>query len=327
MKKTERIVGDVVIDLLRKYPSQSSKHLAEILMSELPGHYQSLDSARCAVRYYRGAKGVHSRACMDPEGLVERISIPEADVETYEPYILGPDAYPVVAGGDAHVPFHDRDALEIFIERAVKIGAKTVVLAGDWLDFYGISSFLRDPRKRNIVEEIELFKEILGIIAKALPNSKIIYKLGNHEERYDAYILRNAPELYRLDAVHLHNVLGLAAMGIECVSEKRIVKAGHLNIIHGHEYRFAISNPVSPARGLFLKAGANAICWHFHKKSEHSTRNMNGKRTGTWSAGCLCGLTPQYAPLNDWGHGFAEIYQDDDYFKVDNKGIINYRIV
>ena len=27
------------------------------------------------------------------------------------------------------------------------------------------------------------------------------------------------------------------------------------------------------------------------------------------------------------GHGFAEIYQDDDYFKVDNKGIINYRIV
>ena len=324
---TKKASGIVVQEYLKKYPSLSSKRLAHVIVEEVPGHFRDEEHARGIIRYYRGASGSADRAKLAPTDYLPRIVVPDPDVEDYTPYFLDDSAYPIIAGGDAHIPYHDQDALEIFIERAVTMNAKTVLLMGDWIDFYGISRFLRDPRKRSIKEEIDIFKEILAIIREAVPKAKIVYKMGNHEERYDAYILRNAPELYRLQSCHLDSVLGVKELGIEMVGDKRIIKAGHLNLIHGHEYTFAISNPVSPARGLYLRAGANAICWHFHKKSEHSTRNMNGKRTGTWSAGCLCGLTPQYMPLNDWGHGFAEIYQDDDYFKVDNKGIINYRIV
>jgi hypothetical protein len=48
-----------------------------------------------------------------------------------------------------------------------------------------------------------------------------------------------------------------------------------------------------------------------------------------WSIGCLCGLHPEYAPLNKWVHGFAIVHgeSEDGYFEVENKRIVEGRIV
>lgn len=319
--------GEIVKEYLRKYPSIGSRKIADLIMQEVPGLFDSFDHARSIIRYYRGAMGDTARKRILPESYIPRVSVPPGEPENYEPYILSPDAYPMIVGADAHIPYHDQDALEIFIERARDLKAKTVLLLGDWIDFYLLSVFVKDPRARDVAGEIALFRDILTVIRRAVPKAKIIYKYGNHDERFDDYIKRNAPALFSLERVHLDSVLELSDLGVEIVQDKRVIRAGHLNLIHGHEYRFAISNPVNPARGLYLRAKKSALCGHFHQSSVHAEQDIAGKITNCWSVGCLCGLHPQYMPLNKWTHGFAEITMEDDYYNVRNRQIINYRLL
>jgi len=205
--------------------------------------------------------------------------------------------------------------------------ASTVILCGDWIDFYGLSRFVKDPRKRSVKDEIEELHEILAIIRNALPGARIIYKLGNHEERLDNYLMVNAPALYGMAEIELESLLKLSELGIEVVKDKRIIKIGHLAIIHGHEYIYSISNPVNPARGLFNRAKKSAICFHHHQTSEHTEPTISGDIITTWSGGCLCGLNPEYMPLNKWNLGFVEIYDDAGFYRVNNRRIVNYKLL
>lgn len=319
--------GEIVKEYLRKFQSVSSKKLAETIISDIPGLFSCYESARSAIRYYRGASGERNRKRMGKENIIPKIQVPPGEPENYEPYILPADAYPIIVGSDAHIPYHDQDALEIFIERARAMKAKTILLLGDWLDFYLLSVFVKDPRARDVAGEIATFRAILTVMRRAVPKARIIYKYGNHDERFDDYIKRNAPALFSLERVHLDSVLELSSLGVEIVQDKRVIRAGHLNLIHGHEYRFAISNPVNPARGLYLRAKKSALCGHFHQSSDHAEQDISGRIVNCWSVGCLCGLHPQYMPLNKWNHGFAEITMDDEYYNVRNRKIINYRLL
>ncbi len=162
---------------------------------------------------------------------------------------------------------------------------------------------------------------------RLIPKARIINKLGNHDERYELYLARNAPELVGLDAFELAVVLKLDSLGVELIGDKRPIRIGELNIIHGHEYSFPISNPVNPARGLFLRGKVYALCSHFHQKSEHSENNLEGKTITTWSTGCLCDLNPAYRPINNWSHGFAiaEVFSNGK-FQLHNHKISHGKI-
>jgi hypothetical protein len=104
--------------------------------------------------------------------------------------------------------------------------------------------------------------------------------------------------------------------------------AGKLPILHGHEWFGGFAPPVNPARGLFLKAKESCIIGHHHRSSEHSEKNLSGQVTTTWSTGCLCGLQPEYAPYNNYNHGFAHvIVSSDGNYQVKNIRIIDYKIV
>jgi hypothetical protein len=103
---------------------------------------------------------------------------------------------------------------------------------------------------------------------------------------------------------------------------------GNLNIAHGHEFPSGISSPVNIARGLYLRAKANAICGHHHKTSSHTETNINDEIVITYSVGCLCELHPLYMPINSWNHGLAliTVTKDGD-VDVQNKRIKDGRIV
>ncbi len=90
---------------------------------------------------------------------------------------------------------------------------------------------------------------------------------------------------------------------------------------------FNISNPVNPARGLYNRAKKIALYFHFHQTSEHNESAINGDIITTWSGGCMCDLHPEYLPLNKWNNGFVEIYNDDEFFNIRNRKIVNYRLV
>jgi len=152
----------------------------------------------------------------------------------------------------------------------------------------------------------------------------IVFKTGNHSERYEKFLIQKAPELFDIEVLAFENII--AVPGIEYVKNKRIIKAGKLNITHGHEFGESIFSPVNPARGLYLRAKASVIAGHHHQTSEHTEADMNGKVTGAWSIGCLCDLNPHYRPLNKWNHGFAVVDHDGDEFEVSNHKIINGKI-
>jgi predicted phosphodiesterase len=222
---------------------------------------------------------------------------------------------------DIHVPYHDRDSIMLAVERGAD--ADLVILNGDITDCYEVSHFQPDPRKCNFPEALHTTRELLKWIRSKFPKARIIYKEGNHEERLERYFTVRAPAVLGVEEFELKNLLKLFDLGIEWLGEKRPMRVGKLYVIHGHEFRCVFSNPVNPARGLFLRSKLSAMCGHFHQSSQHSEKDLSGKVVSTWSTGCLCDMRPEYMPLNNWGHGAAIV-------EIDAKGayeVENFRII
>lgn len=227
------------------------------------------------------------------------------------------------------MPYHSLSALTAAFNFAKKDNPDAILLNGDTLDFFGLSRFCKDPRKRHFAEELQSFKELIDVIKKTFPKAKLYLKLGNHEERYFHYLWMKAGELVGVKEFELENIIKSRANGITIIGDKRIIRANELNIIHGHEFASGVFSPVNVARGLYLRSKTHAIQGHNHQSSSHTEPNMNGKITTTWSTGCLCELHPEYMPINKWNHGFAMIDLDVNKkdFYVRNFSIVNGKTV
>jgi predicted phosphodiesterase len=256
--------------------------------------------------------------------MARRVALPEAIDRGTTPYVLGPPGWWLVLS-DIHLPFHDRVVLETAVAMARRRKVVGVLLNGDTLDSHELSRFDRTPDEPRYAEEIAVGRQFLEWLRSRFRNAEIVYKEGNHDERIYTFLCRRAPELFGL--LSLPELLHFEDFGIDHVGEKRVLHAGKLNIIHGHEYPGGGSG-VNPARGLFLKAKGNVLAGHFHQVSEHHEPDINGKPQGAWSVGCACGLTPRWLPLNKWCAGFAFVHFDaSGTFSVENKRIIAGKVV
>lgn len=167
-------------------------------------------------------------------------------------------------------------------------------------------------------------RALLDVFQKELPKAKIYFKMGNHEDRYEKYLIGKAPELLGCSEFRLDVLLKLGERRIEFITDKRMIKAGGLSIFHGHELN--INSIVNPARTLYLKAKVSALCGHLHRPSGHSVKRADGHIVGTWSTGHLGEESPLYAPFNDWQHGFAVIDLNGKEFEVNNYKIMKGKI-
>jgi hypothetical protein len=138
------------------------------------------------------------------------------------------------------------------------------------------------------------------------PKSQIVYKLGNHDERWDKYIWNNAPRLVGTKTAELHHALEFEKLGIKRVNDNMIL-AGELPMFHGHEMGKGISAPVNPARGAWMRGNHTAIIGHYHRTSAHAETDLMLNEMMAWSQGCLCDRRPDYARINKWNWGFAHI--------------------
>ena len=324
-------------DIIREYLDKGLKmpdgkplptaKLARLIFDENPLLFGSVEDARGRIRYVIGKKGdkfrkenarkeymVKEELPMNPYGL------PKSDETIYEPYTISGKRILVLS--DIHIPYHSISALTAAFNWAADKNIDTVLLNGDTIDSHQLSRFVRDPKKRHFGEELNAFKDFIQAIKDNFPKAQIIFKEGNHEERYNSFLYAKARELSGVEEFELQNIILSRARGVEYVAEKRVMKAGDLNIIHGHEFIGGTFSPVNIARGLFLKAKVSCIQGHNHQTSEHTETDMNGRITTTWSIGCLSELHPDYMPLNKWNHGFAFIeVEQDGSFQVQNKRI------
>lgn len=305
--------------LLKKFPNAHSKTIARILYKESPELYTDLEAARDAVRRLRGAHGEFNRAryrskeFFKPLGkLGDPFALPLGKTHFVDWKAVQFDGpMRVLILSDIHIPYQDKDALLLAIKWGKNNGINHVLLNGDTSDFFALSFWETDPRLRDFPEEIKVNREFLISLRNTFPRARIILKDGNHEERWMRYMRVKAPELLGIPEFEPPKVLGLASLGIDNpVGDMRPIRLGTLNVIHGHEYRFSISNPVNPARGLFLRAKAHSLCGHFHHSSYHPGKTVEDKMIGCWSTGCLCDMHPAFRPLNEWNHGFAYVEVD-----------------
>jgi predicted phosphodiesterase len=317
---------DLSIEYRKKYGMKMpTLTLARIMYKENIELFKSVDSARSSLRRLEGKVGNAEKKYLSNKDFImneERPKnpwkLPESDEAKYEPFILNAKKLAVLS--DIHVPYHSMSALECALDKIYEEKPDAILLNGDTVDFYGLSRFQKDPRKRSVAHELQALNEFLDILKQF--EAKIIYKLGNHDERYDHYLQHKAPELLGISDFEFKNLLKAGERKMDVVGEKRIIKANKLNIIHGHEYP-SVFSPVNIARGLYMKGKVSAMQGHNHQTSEHTETDMNGEIVTTWSLGCLCELNPAYMPLNRWGHGMAIVDLSDN--KKDFE-VRNYRI-
>ncbi len=321
--------GDAVCAYLERYPHQPTRTIARLLFNENPGLFPTLESCRKRIVNYRTRPDLAQGRFIRPNGKPSDSCIPvPPPLEDGVPWRIVPINFKrAINISDLHIPFHDPKAIQLAIAHGKQLAVDCVILGGDLVDFYACSSWERDPRLRDLCAELQLAERFIEVLRDTFPKAQIILQEGNHEERLPRYAWRNVPELAALPELTLRELLHLDDYGVQLVDGKKPMLAGpHLHILHGHEFGGFMTNPVNPARGLFLRAKVNAICGHFHQTSSHTEPGL-GHPVSTWSQGCLCNLHPRYRPINKWNHGFSIIELYRQTWSVTNKKIIRNEVV
>ena len=339
MANPKNLIGITVNEALIRFPDLPSATLAKKLFSDFPELFMSIENTRSVIRYYRGQIGSKNRkqthmgekpqaaSFANAMGIPNPFYLPETDEVEWEPYIIPPSVTRLLILSDVHIPYHNIEAVTLALQYGKEKNANGIMLNGDILDFYGLSTFEKDPRKRRFSAELEMGREFLKILRKEFDGVPIYYKLGNHEERYERYLRIKAPELLDVAEFRMDVLLKFGEIGVELIDDKRIIKFGNLNIMHGHEFGKSVFSPVNPARGLYMRGKENCIAGHNHQTSSHVEPSMNGHVVNTWATGCLCELHPSYMPINKWNLGFAYAEREQDNgFTVHNHTIIKGKI-
>lgn len=332
MPKELSASGKIVLDYLQKFPNTPNHTLAKTIYDKIENklHFTSAEAIRNLIRYYRGAHGnklrkdLRNKSNVKPLNFGNNYGLMEGLDEGVTPFKIPLKYNRQLVISDVHVPFHNLPAVKAAIRKGEEKEINCLILDGDILDFYMISRFEKNPLSRGLKGELEDARVLLRNLRRIFPDAYIVYKEGNHEERWEAYLKTHAPMLLDIEEFKIEKVLRLADEGIIYVKDKRIMQCGKVTFVHGHELPHGISAPVNPARGLFLRCKENAIAGHNHRTSEHTERTLGGKQIKTWSIGCLCNLNPKYMPINAWNHGFGynEVESNGD-FRFTNYTIIN----
>lgn len=305
--------------------------LARIMYKENSLSFTTLDAARSTLRKIEGkvSSALSPKIVTHPapERPKNPYKLPESDETEFIPYdIKGHKRIAIFS--DIHVPYHSIDCITAAMDFCKKEKPDALLLNGDTIDCHRLSRYTKDPKKRNFALELDTFKELFNVFEKHL-KCKIYFKLGNHEVRYENFLMEKASELIGIEEFAFENIIKARARGIEIIKDKQPMKLNSLWGLHGHEYVGGISAPVNPARGLFNKAKVSTFQGHNHQTSEHTEPTLTGKMVTTWSLGCMSELHPAYMPLNKWNHGFGIVDLDSngEDFEFRNKRIFRGKIV
>lgn len=310
--------------LCEKYPDAPSLTLAKRLAKELG---VSQEVARSAVRRLRGNNGTKSKATAQfarPNGKAgqKRPQMPKSKAEAWTPFELD-NSQNIGVISDLHIPWHSELAVEAAVVHLQKQKIDTLLINGDYGDWYGMSRFVKHPKEKDEVGELYAQREGIAWLRECFPKARIVFKAGNHDERWDLNAYESHSRLALEDEMSLGHWLHFDKYGVEYVTDQRPVLAGKLAIFHGHELgKSGIANPVNPARGAFLRAQDTVLVGHSHQTSSHADTTWRRKEVMVWSTGCLCSLTPRYARCNKWNWGFCQV-------RVHAEGefdVSNYRI-
>lgn len=323
--------GKIAQEMLLKFPKTSKSALAEMLVENYPTLFSDKEVARTLLRSYTmpssKKKNKIDRGGEDSfEAIMDRYSSKSNE----RVFVKIPQQYNNVLWlSDIHFPNQDNKAVSLALDYGKKNKVNCIVLGGDILDNEPFTNHdAPPPSKNDVVDWFDMVEEFIEMLRNKFKGAKIYWLEGNHCNWYKRYLMKKAPMLFNDEYYDLRNRLNLKKYDVCFLEQHIVLKAGKLQMLHGHTISRGFIAPVNAARGVFLKAKCSTLIGHVHQTSEHSESNLKGEIVACYSVGCLCTLSPQYDPHNTkHNKGFAhiQIESNGDYV-VHNKRIINNKI-
>lgn len=322
----------IVREYVKKFPNTSNYTLAKKILKENALEFDNVENIRSMIRYVTGNNGyeknkdVKDKSLFRPARSSNDYMLPQSYANDYTPYEIKQSRILII--NDLHFPYQNNEAIILALDYGKKKKVDCILINGDLMDQANISRHQRDWRARSIAEEFEAVRVFLKSLRSHFPKCKIVYKHGNHDERWEKYLYNKAPEIFDVNDFQLEILLKLGELKIETVKDKRPIKMGKLIALHGHELAGGGAGGVNPSRATFLKTLDSVIVGHYHKTSQHTETTMSGEVISVNSTGCLCDLNPLYMPINKHNLGFAycELNIKTGEYLLENKKIVKGKI-
>ena len=212
---------------------------------------------------------------------------------------------------DIHFPHHDPRAVAVALSMIEDLNPDVIFLAGDICDFYAISRYTKNPlRKLELGNEIALVPGFLHELRRvAGEDCRIVFIQGNHEQRLEDYLLKNAPELSVLEEYRVEHLLHLDKLNIEYERGKPNTKTAYA--MYGG-YRIGHFDSVAPQGGytaqrLMSKWRSGIVQGHVHRLALVTYTDPEGNTFFGAESGCLCRLDADYVDAPNWQQGLTII--------------------
>jgi predicted phosphodiesterase len=209
---------------------------------------------------------------------------------------------------DWHIPHHDPAAVAVALRIVTDVQPTDIVLAGDLLDAYTLSSFDKDPgRLASLQDELDAATSLLASLRALAPDSTITFVPGNHEQRLSRHLKRH-PELHGLHALTWPSLLSLDSLNIRAIPEDTVHTWHGMVVEHGTLIR---RHSAYTSRAQIEQRGVSGISGHTHRLGTHYLTNMAGAHV--WiENGCLARLDPEYVfGTPNWQQGFSVLTATD----------------
>lgn len=334
--KPQKDKGGLILDYLSRYPTWfPSGSLAAVIYSDHKGFFDGPEQIRGLIRYYRGAQGDRLRKqlkTVDFKDVIKRKSTSFVQPETWAKekrvYTLPTGLKNIGFCSDHQYPFQDNKAIDVCYNHFAKSGVDSILINGDFADFYAASDFEKDPKERDFVEEREAVMEGLIYLKKSFPNIPIYYNLdANHEARWSRWMRTKSPLIYKLELFEIEDLLYLSDIGIIPIRNYDHLKIGKLACVHGDTV-FRKGSGNLPSKKMADKFKVSTIASHVHRTTEYTFKNLYGEMSACWTVGMLAHPNMEYCKhVDEYNQGFARIEKDaSGYFEVHNHRIIDYKV-
>lgn len=184
----------------------------------------------------------------------------------------------VLVGSDAHLwPGPLTTAMRAFIKFAGELKPRVVILNGDVLDFPQVS---RHPpigwqKMPTVEDEMKSAQQTLALIEDAAPqNCKLVWPMGNHDQRYETSLATQSPAFARMHGFSLRNHFpAWAACWAAWVNNDVVIK-------------HRMSGGIGAVRNNTVKSGKSIVTGHLHSLKVTPYTDYNATRYGV-DSGCL----------------------------------------
>jgi hypothetical protein len=315
--------GDAITEmarqLVRRHPTHPARSLARRLVEEANGAI-TLEQARYRIRAQFGQSGKRGkpaakRAARKPG---QGVAMPPSKAEKWEPYVLETTGIVGILS-DIHVPFHSEVALQSAVGHFKTVGIDALILNGDTCDFYAISRWIKDPKKRDFRGEITAATQLLAWLRQEFPGVPIIFKAATTKSGGST----GSGSTHRRSAT-THAWASISGWTLRSTASSWSRTNGRSCAVSCRSCTATKKAKASAVRSTrhavrSLRLLHTVLEGHGHRTSGHAESDMWHRETFCWSTGCLCDLTPEYARVNRWNWGFATVTVDTaGSFDVDN---------